>query len=58
MTIKELINQLKAVDNQDKEIQLLGNEANGDCEEFDIKLNSLEVWDDAEDSITLFLYNS
>ena len=55
MKVKELISQLKAIENQDKEIQLLGNEANGDSEEFDIKFNSLEVWDDAEDGVTLFV---
>jgi len=57
MTVKELIKQLKEVENKDKFIHLLGNEINGDDDDFDIRFNSIEVWDDGDESITLFMCN-
>ena len=57
MTVKELIKQLKEVENKDKFIHLLGNEINGDDDDFDIRFNSVEVWDDGDESITLFMCN-
>ncbi len=57
MTVKELIKQLKEIENKDKFIHLLGNEINGDDEDSDIIFNSIEVWDDGDESITLFMCN-
>ena len=57
MKIKELIKLLKEVENKEKEILILGNETNGEDEELDIKFNNLEVWNDGDESITLFVSN-
>jgi len=57
MTVKQLIKLLREVENQNKFIHLLGNQINGDDDDFDILFNSIEVWDDCEESITLFLCN-
>jgi len=57
MTVKELIKQLQEIENKDKFIHLLGNEINGDDDDFDIIFNSIEVWDDGDESITLFMCN-
>jgi hypothetical protein len=55
MTIKKLIEQLKQVENQNKYIHLLGNSTNGEDEDFDMIFNNIEVWDDGDESITLFM---
>ena len=55
MKVKELIKQLEAIKNQDAEITLLGNVANPDDEETDIRFDMLELWEDGEESITLFV---
>jgi hypothetical protein len=57
MTIRKLIEQLKQVENQDKYIHLLGNSTNGEDEDFDMIFNNIEVWDDGDESITLFMSN-
>jgi len=57
MTVKELIKQLKEIENKDKFIHILGNETNGEDENFDILFNNLEIWDDSYESITLFMCN-
>jgi len=57
MKIKDLIKQLEEIENKDKYIHILGNETNGEDEEFDIIFNDIEVWDDGDESITLFLSN-
>ena len=57
MKIKELIKLLEEVENKEKDILILGNETNGEDEELDIKFNNLEVWNDCEESITLFISN-
>jgi len=57
MKIKDLIKQLEEVENKDKYIHILGNETNGEDEEFDIIFNDIEIWDDGDESITLFLSN-
>ena len=57
MTVKELIKQLQEIENKDKFIHLLCNEINGDDDDFDIIFNSIEVWDDGDESITLFMCN-
>jgi len=55
MKVKDLIKQLEAIQNQEAEISLLGNVANPDDEETDIHFDMLELWEDGEQSITLFV---
>jgi hypothetical protein len=55
MKIKDLIAMLESIENKDKEITLLGNETNGDDEDFDISFSDLEIWNDGDESITIFL---
>jgi hypothetical protein len=55
MKVKELIKELQQVKNQDKYIHLLGNTTNGEDEDFDIIFNNIEVWNDGDESITLFM---
>tara|TARA_R100001510_G_C7636220_1_gene194354 strand:+ start:160 stop:333 length:174 start_codon:yes stop_codon:yes gene_type:complete len=55
MTVKQLINDLQQIENQDKYIHLLGNTANGEDDDLDIIFNNIEVWDDGDESITLFM---
>ena len=55
MKIKELIKLLQKVENQDKHIHLLGNRINGEDSGFDVIFSNAEVWDDGDESITLFL---
>ena len=57
MKIKELIKLLEEVENKEKYINLLGNQTNGEDEDFDVVFNHLEVWNDGNDSITIFLVN-
>ena len=57
MRVKDLIKMLEEIENKDKYIHLLGNETNGEDEEFDIVFEDVEVWDDGDESITLFLSN-
>ena len=55
MTVIELIKELQQVENQDKYIHLLGNDINGENDDFDIIFDDIEVWNDGDESITLFL---
>ena len=55
MKIKDLIKLLKEVGNKKKHIQLMCNTTNGEDEDFDIHFEELEVWNDGDDSVTLFL---
>jgi hypothetical protein len=55
MKIKKLIKLLQEVENQDKHIHLLGNRVNGEDSDFDLIFSNVEVWDDGDESITLFL---
>ena len=57
MKVKELIAELQRVENQEHFIHLLGNHTNGEDEDFDIIFNNIEVWNDGDESITLFLSN-
>jgi len=54
MKVKELIKMLKGLENQDAEITLLGNVGHPEDEETDLRFDFFEVWDDGEESITLF----
>ena len=55
MKVKELIQELQQVENQDKYIHLLGNDINGENDDFDIIFDDIEVWNDGDESITIFL---
>lgn len=55
MKIKELIIELKKIKDQDKYIHLLGNSTNPEDDNFDIIFDNVEVWDDGDESITLFM---
>lgn len=55
MKVKDLIAELEKVDNLDAEITLLGNTGNPEDEETDMYFNVVEVWNDGEDTITLFV---
>ena len=56
MIVSELIAELQKVD-PDKFITPLANSLNGEDQDFDIYLNNIEVWNDGDESITLFLSN-
>jgi hypothetical protein len=55
MKVKDLIKQLEKIENQDAEINLLGNIGHPEDEDTDMYFNFLELWDDGEESITLFV---
>jgi hypothetical protein len=55
MKIQELIDQLKALNKPNADIVLLGNTGNPEDEDTDMYFDKLEVWDDGEDSITIFV---
>ncbi len=55
MKVKDLIKQLESVKNLDAEITLLGNVGHPEDEETDLYFDIVEVWDDGEESITLFV---
>jgi|TARA_R100001369_G_scaffold86899_1_gene121826 hypothetical protein len=55
MKVKELIIELEKIENQDKYIHLLGNRGNAEDEDLDIIFDNVEIWDDGDESITLFL---
>lgn len=55
MKVKELIKLLNEIDDKEKNITLKGNDTNPEDEKFDIIFTELEIWDDGEESITLFL---
>tara|TARA_B100001094_G_C17441500_1_gene443870 strand:- start:15 stop:188 length:174 start_codon:yes stop_codon:yes gene_type:complete len=56
MKVSELIAELQKVD-PDKYITPLANSTNGEDTDFDIDLNSIEIWNDGDESITLFMFN-
>ena len=55
MKVKDLIKQLEELNKPDAEITLLGNVGNPEDEETDLYFDNVEVWNDGEDSITLFV---
>ena len=55
MKVKDLIEQLQEIENKDKYIHLVCNHTNGADEGFDIIFENLEVWNDGDESITIFL---
>jgi len=55
MKVKELIEQLSKIENQDAEITLLGNVGHPEDEDTDVYFDNLELWEDGVTSITLFV---
>lgn len=55
MKVKDLIKQLEEINNQDAEITLLGNIGHPEDEDTDMYFETLELWEDGEESITLFV---
>ena len=55
MIVKDLIKQLQQVEDKNKYIHLLGNLNNPEDEDDDMIFENIEVWDDGDESITLFL---
>lgn len=56
MKVKDLIKQLEEIENKEKFIHLLGNYVNPEDESNDIIFKDAEVWDDGDESVTLFFY--
>ena len=56
MTVRELIVLLQKVDNQDATIDFVGNNTKEQDPRHDAEYNTAEVWQDGENSITLFTY--
>jgi hypothetical protein len=55
MKVKELIEKLQGIKNQEAEITLLGNVGHPEDEETDLYFDFVELWDDGEESITMFV---
>lgn len=58
MEIKKLIKQLENCLKEGKtHLTLLANKTNGEDADFDMHMNNLEVWNDGEETATLFMSN-
>tara|TARA_R100001463_G_scaffold135248_1_gene198324 strand:- start:550 stop:762 length:213 start_codon:yes stop_codon:yes gene_type:complete len=56
MEIKKLIEQLENCLKDGKtHLTLLANQTNGEDTDYDMHMNNLEVWNDGEDTATLFM---
>ncbi len=55
MKVKDLIKQLEVIKNQDAEITLLGNVGHPEDEETDLYFDFVELWEDGEETITMFV---
>jgi len=58
MEIKKLIEKLENCLKDGKtHLTLLANQTNGEDTDFDMHMNNLEVWNDREETATLFMSN-
>ena len=58
MEIKKLIEELQNCLKEGKtHLTLLANQTNGEDTDFDMIMNNLEVWNDGEETATLFMSN-
>ena len=58
MEIKKLIEKLENCLKDGKtHLTLLANQTNGEDTDFDMHMNNLEVWNDGEETATLFMSN-
>ena len=55
MKVKDLIKQLEELNKPDAEITLLGNVGHPENDETDLYFDNLEIWNDGEETITLFV---
>lgn len=55
MKVKDLVKQLQEIENQEKYIHLVGNVKNPEDEDKDIFFENVEVWNDGDESVTIFL---
>ncbi len=55
MKVKELIDLLVALDKPNADITLLGNTGHPEDEDTDMYFDKVEVWNDGEETITLFV---
>lgn len=55
MKVKELIKRLQGIQNQEAEITLLGNIGHPEDEETDLYFDFVELWEDGEETITMFV---
>lgn len=55
MTVRELIKELSNIENWNAEITIIGNVGIPENEDDDISFNNLELWEDGESTITLFI---
>ena len=56
MEIKKLIKELQECLKDGKtHLTLLANQTNGEDTDYDMHMNNLEVWNDGEDTATLFM---
>lgn len=55
LTVEQLIDKLKKIENQQAKISILVNNAHPEDEESDKDFNLIEFWEDREDGVTLFI---
>ncbi len=55
MKVKDLIKQLEELNKPEAKITLLGNVGHPEDEETDLYFDFAEIWDDGEETITLFV---
>lgn len=55
MKVQDLINELQKLNKPDAEITILGNTGHPDDEDTDMYFDKLEIWNDGEETITLFV---
>jgi hypothetical protein len=55
MKVRDLIAQLEELNKPDAEIVILGNVGNPEDEETDMYFDFAEIWNDGDESVTLFV---
>jgi hypothetical protein len=55
LTVEQLIDKLKKIENQQAKISILVNDRHPEDEESDKDFNLIEFWEDREDGVTLFI---
>jgi hypothetical protein len=55
LTVEQLIDKLKKIENQQAKISILVNNGHPEDEESDKDFNLIEFWEDREDGVTLFI---
>lgn len=55
MTVDDLIKELQSLNKPNAKITLLGNVGHPEDEETDLYFDKLEIWNDGEETVTLFV---